>query len=559
MIKLLEDDLKLDPNLNFITSQTYQTYCEHFKKQFDLSCDMNNTGIFHSAFKLKKPNLRFVPGEIPREKLKKNIAIKNLFHQKSEIEPFCGLLNGFKLTVVLSILNYCYRFYEKLKQRVDPKYIPRPDVTLQALILEKQEQQAAVKTIRFLKQHKTTKFGSSHFADYATVLGGKIGEKGMVYLKTRYLGHRVRNSERDTRLNSPFGRRYIKAFSPDCAYSKAAILDAHKCGQNAHRCNNDFSSKIFVYRSIDLFTFIEHFCPRCCQIKRYSYSPPQGSLPLLRVNPTSPRDPPESLSTFLHVQLDFYGPILTYPLHERQLDLKSCTRAQRASPFLKAQKCFVLITACLQTRAISLEIVEKLDISGTLCALVRHSTLYGQPLTAWSDLGSSFLHLKKQSERLNLDIDDLEDEFKSMEHGVSSWCRNLNILHQTNSSAHHPQSSGLAEELIGEVKDILDNIIGRYHTKLTVLETSTVLRRCQNLYHSLPITPDPRAPHRAISRNDLLHGPGRPEYVHYVVPDGKKSKISQRWELMLKVQALFTSILHEKYCLLYTSPSPRDS
>ena len=111
------------------------------------------------------------------------------------------------------------------------------------------------------------------------------------------------------------------------------------------------------------------------------------------MNPTSPQDPPESLSTFLHVQLDFYGPILTYPLHERQLDLKSCTRAQRASPFLKAQKCFVLITACLQTRAISLEIVEKLDISGTLCALVRHSTLYGQPLTAWSDLGSSFLQL----------------------------------------------------------------------------------------------------------------------------------------------------------------------
>ena len=38
MIRLLEDDLKLDPNLNFITSQSYQTYCEHFKRQFDLSC-----------------------------------------------------------------------------------------------------------------------------------------------------------------------------------------------------------------------------------------------------------------------------------------------------------------------------------------------------------------------------------------------------------------------------------------------------------------------------------------------------------------------------------------
>ena len=74
-----------------------------------------------------------------------------------------------------------------------------------------------------------------------------------------------------------------------------------------------------------------------------------------------------------------------------------------------------------------------------------------------------------------------------------------------------------------------------------------VLRRCQNLFHSLPITPDPRAPHRAMSRNDLLYGPGRPEYIHYITPDDNKSKISQRWELMLKVQALFTSILYEKY------------
>ena len=242
---------------------------------------------------------------MPKDKLKGNIAIKNNFHQKSELEPFSGLLHNFKLSVAVSILNYCYRFYEKLKQKVNPKYIPRSDVTLQALITERLEQQAAIKTVRFLRQHRSTKFGANYFADYATVLGGKIGQGGVVYLKTRYLGHRVRATERDPRLNSPFGRRYIKCFSPDCAYSKAAILDAHVCGQNAHRCNSNFSTKIYVYRSIDLFTFVEHYCPRCFQLKKYSFAPSQGPLPLLRVQPTNPQDAPESLSTFLHLQLVF--------------------------------------------------------------------------------------------------------------------------------------------------------------------------------------------------------------------------------------------------------------
>ena len=198
---------------------------------------------------------------------------------------------------------------------------------------------------------------------------------------------------------------------------------------------------------------VKQIVSQCVVCKKFEGLPfkqgPFPDLPQLRVDDSPP---------FTYTGLDFAGPLY---VHESSGD--SC----------KATKVYVLLFTCASTRAVHLEIVERLDVETFLRAFRRFAARRGLPSMVLSDNAKTFKTASKEIMKI-IRAKRVHTYFANK--GIT-WGFSVERV---------PWWGGMWERLVRSVKNCLKKVIGLASLKLDELQTLLVEVEC--IINSRPIT-----------------------------------------------------------------------
>lgn len=191
---------------------------------------------------------------------------------------------------------------------------------------------------------------------------------------------------------------------------------------------------------------IERQCVKCKISKAKAGEALMGNLPIERQMPY--------VRAFSYTGIDFCGPFQT----------KSGRRIN---------KCWILLATCMTTRAIHLEIVEKLNTENTLLRLSDFINRRGLPVRLRSDCASYFKSAKKRLHEI-LNSAAISDNMSK---------RNINWVHNCPGTPH---SGGAWERLVKCVKRVLDFSMKDMIPTLDIFRSLVI--NAENLVNNRPLT-----------------------------------------------------------------------
>ena len=198
---------------------------------------------------------------------------------------------------------------------------------------------------------------------------------------------------------------------------------------------------------------VKRIVRQCVVCKKFEGLPfkqgPFPDLPQLRVDDSPP---------FSNTGLDFAGPLY---VHESSGDSS------------RATKVYVLLFTCASTRAVHLEIVERLDVETFLRAFKRFAARRGLPSMVLSDNAKTFKRASKEIMKI------------IRAKRVQTYFANKGITWRF-SVERAPWWGGMWERLVRSVKNCLKKVIGLASLKLDELQTLLVEVEC--IINSRPIT-----------------------------------------------------------------------
>ena len=190
-----------------------------------------------------------------------------------------------------------------------------------------------------------------------------------------------------------------------------------------------------------------------------------ADLPINRLTPSPP---------FTFVDLDVFGP---WEVMARR------TRGGQAH-----NKRWAVIFTCLSTRAIHIELIESMDTSSLINALLRFVAIRGPVLQFRSDCGTNFVGACNELKAATSEMDKKMLEAYLSAQG-SEWIFN---------PPHASLMGGMWERMIGICRRILDSVFAELKpTRLTHKVLSTLMAEVMAIVNNRPLVPvssDPTAP-----------------------------------------------------------------
>lgn len=286
------------------------------------------------------------------------------------------------------------------------------------------------------------------------------------------------------------GRNYIR---------RLLMHDYHsRLGHANHQTViNELRQKYWITSARATLRTITAKCP-LCQVKRSRPLPPRmADLPPGRLaHETNP---------FSHCGIDYFGP------------MEVTIRRRR-------EKRWGVLFTCLTTRAIHLEIADRLNTDSAIMALQRMTARRGQPSVIYSDNGTNFRgaaeELKKAVSALN--VARLVDN--SANNGTK-WVFN---------PPSAPHMGGAWESMVKAVKKALYQAMNSEAPKEEVLRT--LFAEAEHTVNSRPLTYVSSDPldQEAITPNHILFGASSRNLVprHYELMEGSHKRLWLKAQLM---------------------------
>uniref|UniRef100_A0A8R1IWU3 Integrase catalytic domain-containing protein n=1 Tax=Caenorhabditis japonica TaxID=281687 RepID=A0A8R1IWU3_CAEJA len=271
-------------------------------------------------------------------------------------------------------------------------------------------------------------------------------EHGIYHYKNSYVN---KNNK-----NMPKSLIYIIHKHP---LARLIALDSHKSllHQGPKDMASDIQQKYWIKRITTLTRSVRKSCVTCKRQhgKPYKY-PFATALPTVRT---------QSCRPFQHVGIDYFGPI----------GYKTETG--------NSGKLWTMLTTCLITRAVHLEVVPDNTTSSFLLAMRRLVGRRGSPRTIISDNAPAFT---LGYAMINADITTMVNSSQTLTAYLAS-----NEIEIRQITPFAPWQGGVYERIVAIVKNMFYKTIGRFQFSYVVVET--LLIECEGIINSRPITSNP--------------------------------------------------------------------
>lgn len=213
-----------------------------------------------------------------------------------------------------------------------------------------------------------------------------------------------------------------------------------------------FRERFWVSKGRVLVNSVIHGCNQCRRWKGGPYQlPPMPALPEIRMTPVVP---------FQNVGIDCFGPYTVCP--------------PGTSTTIGVKSYGVLFT-CLVTRAIHLELADRMTGDQFLLALIRFISRRGTPKFVVSDNGRNFTFIQPLIGH-RVEITDSRVQSYFADNSISWYFIR----------AYNPWEGGVYERMVGLVKNSLLTVLGS--ATVDYITLNTVLCQVENLVNSRPLT-----------------------------------------------------------------------
>ncbi|EFO99752.1 hypothetical protein CRE_18499 [Caenorhabditis remanei] len=217
----------------------------------------------------------------------------------------------------------------------------------------------------------------------------------------------------------------------------------------------DIQQKYWIKRITSLTRSVRKGCTTCKRRHGLPYTYPFAtSLPTVRT---------QSCRPFQHIGLDYFGPI-GYKTETGQTG-----------------KLWSMLTTCLVTRAVHIEVVPDNTTASFLLAMRRFIGRRGSPKTIISDNAPAFT---LGYTMINADINTLINSSQTLTCFLASKAIEVKQI-----TPFAPWQGGVYERIVAIVKNMFYKSIGRL--QLSFLEVETLLIECEGIINSRPITANP--------------------------------------------------------------------
>ncbi|CAG7733207.1 unnamed protein product [Allacma fusca] len=250
-------------------------------------------------------------------------------------------------------------------------------------------------------------------------------------------------------------------------------------------CINEIRQVYWIIGLRQLIRKIRFSCPRCKKLTAKAGNPKMGLLPVEKLTPY--------VKPFHTTGMDYFGPL--------------SVRVGK-----KYEKRYGVIFSCLATRAIHLEIAEKLNSDSAIMAILRLMALRGQIHTIWSDNGKNLVGADREIKSALENVNGDEIQRKLSIKGI-----NWKFIPPA-----APHWGGSWERLIQSVKRALRAVLSKQVLGSEALET--LFAEVSHSVNTRPLTHvsvDPNDP-ESITPNHLLCG------MKTTVTPGDYSKLNLR-------------------------------
>jgi hypothetical protein len=210
-------------------------------------------------------------------------------------------------------------------------------------------------------------------------------------------------------------------------------------------------------------------CVVCKKLRGKNCEQIMGNLPAERLEPSPP---------FTHIGVDCFGP---YVVKDRRSEIKR----------------WGLLTTCLYSRAVHLEVLDDLSTDSFLCALRRIISIRGPVRSIRCDQGTNFVGADNE----------LDAEFRSCDGKLKSFLEEnkCDFIFNPPTGSH---MGGIFERQIRTVKSVLNGILCKHGSRMDTTTLRTALYEVMAIVNSRPLSiedmHDPSG--TVITPNHLLTG-----------------------------------------------------
>uniref|UniRef100_A0A8R1E2H8 Integrase catalytic domain-containing protein n=1 Tax=Caenorhabditis japonica TaxID=281687 RepID=A0A8R1E2H8_CAEJA len=265
------------------------------------------------------------------------------------------------------------------------------------------------------------------------------------------------DAEHTLRISPPDSHHIQKQKDGIYQLARLIALDSHKSllHQGPKDMASDIQRKYWIKSITSLTRSVRSGCTTCKRKHGSPYTYPFATaLPEVRTQACRP---------FQHIGLDYFGPI----------GYKTDTGS--------TGKLWAMLTTCLVTRAVHLEVVPDNTTSSFLLAMRRFIGRRGTPKTILSDNAPAFT---LGYSMINADIRTMVNSSQTLTSYLAS--KDIEVKQIT---PFAPWQGGVYERIVGITKTMFYKIIGRL--QLPFLEIETLLIECEGIINSRPITANP--------------------------------------------------------------------
>ncbi|EFP00427.1 hypothetical protein CRE_21785 [Caenorhabditis remanei] len=371
-------------------------------------------------------------------------------HQYESIVPYDNTNSLVKLTtIVQKVMRWAHIVLRKRNERYPQHPYLWQSQTMKNFVLarmNKDEVQQRMIAHRYIIQ--------DHYADAKNQLNIEIPKSSQIQ-KTEegiYLYHNTYVNKKHP--NMPKSLVYI---IHKHRLARLIALDSHRSllHQGPKDMATDIQQRYWIKRITALTRNIRKACVTCKRRHGNPYTYPFAtSLPSVRT---------QSCRPFQHVGLDYFGPI-----------------GYKTEPG-QTGKLWCMLTTCLVTRAVHLEVVPDNTTSSFLLAMRRLIGRRGSPKTIISDNAPAFT---LGYTMINADISTMINSSQTLTSYLASTEIEVKQI-----TPFAPWQGGVYERIVGIVKNMFYKTIGRL--QLSFLEVETLIIECEGIINSRPITANP--------------------------------------------------------------------
>jgi hypothetical protein len=387
------------------------------------------------------PKSSGAPTDIPEEKVLHSLLISTHDSEMSFIRQ-CSSLSILQHSTALMI-----RAISRLKSKVKVTGI-HPILSAKELDHALLTVIKHIQNIHFQKEiHLLTKGKQIPKGSYLRTLNPFIGPKGLLRV-----GGRLQNS------NLPYDVKHQILLPKNHHILTLLFRYYHNLLLHAgvQTVMYHFRRRFWTASLRSQLTKFIHKCISCFKARPRFVQPLMGNLPSYRITPSLP---------FLHVGIDFAGPLLIKPFFGR-----------KATTF----KVYIALYICMVTKAVHLEAVTGLSSQNFLDSFNRFISRRGIPSDIYTDQGTNFVGANRRLKDLYLMLNRLEDPV------IKNLTNSKGFTWHFNPPAS-PNFGGLWEASVKSVKTHLQRVIGL--TVLNFEELTTILNKIEAVLNSRPICP----------------------------------------------------------------------